>query len=105
MERVGGGEAVDKMDSNVREEHSTCTVAWLYASAPYAMRMSRAWMKLAGFIPKAVDTSEVLSIIFHPLIKLEYGEVMPAAVPGGKVGVKSSLFTSMADAPQQAVHT
>lgn len=86
-------------------QHSTCTVAWLYASAAYAMRMSRAWMKIPAFVPKGVDHSEVLSIIFHPLRELEYGEVMEAAVPGGKVLVKSSLFTSLADAPQQAVHT
>jgi hypothetical protein len=67
--------------------------------------MSRAWMKVAAYVPSCVDITEIIGYVFHPFKKLEAGILASAAVPEQHVLLKGSIFNVLGDAPQQAVHS
>lgn len=62
-------------------------------------------MHVATYVPSCLDLVEVRDIMFYPLRELETGLIVDAAVPGGKIVIKGSLFSTIGDSPQQAVNT
>ena len=68
------------------------------------MRMSRAWLRLATFVPKSIDVNEALRVVFWPFHRLEAGVLCDVAGVGD-VLLKGSVYQSIADSPQQAGNT
>lgn len=86
-------------------QHSTCTVAWVYMNWPFALRMSRAWMKVPCYVPPTVDVTDVTRLLFYSFKRLEGGMTLKAATTSSYVMAKGSIYSVIGDSPQQAVNT
>lgn len=96
----------DKFQTFRRRVHSTTMYATTYASLPFELRNSHAFIRVISCTPPEVCELTAFRTIFGCLRRLEEGLSLPCKDPGlapeGRVFVRAGLQASLADSPFQA---
>lgn len=95
----------DKYQTFRRRVHSTTMFASTYASLPFELRNSHAFIRIISCTPPEVCELTAFRTIFGCLRELEGGVAMPCRdlelAPKGKVFVRAGLQASLGDSPFQ----